>query len=106
MTYKIAEMFTDKPGGRYISDGPFSGEEFREKELKKLIEQHKDLEEPIIIDFDGGYGYGNSFLEESFGGLVRAGIKKEEVLRIFSFKSEEEPSLVDKVKRYIREAKK
>lgn len=106
MIYKIAEIFTDKPGGRYISDGPFSGEEFREKELKKLFEENKNKGERVIIDFDGGYGYGNSFLEESFGGLVRDGIKKEEILKIFDFKSNEEPSLIDKVKRYISEAKK
>lgn len=106
MIYKIVEEFTNKPGGRYISDGPFSGEEFREKVLKKLLEESKGKEEKIIIDFDGGYGYGNSFLEESFGGLVREGIKKEEILRVFDFKSNEEPSLIEKVKRYISEARK
>lgn len=104
MIYKITEQFTNKPGGRYKSDGPLSGEEFRENELKRLIAENDGKK--IMLDFDGGYGYGNSFLEESFGGLVREGISKEKILATFDFKSDEEPSLINKVQRYINEAKK
>ena len=104
MYYKISDEYTDKPGGRYISDGKFSGEDFREKKLKKMVEEYRKNKEKITIDFDGGYGYGNSFLEESFGGLVRKGYSSEEVLSCFNFISNEEPSLVSKVEGYIKEA--
>ena len=35
-----------------------------------------DSKKILTVDLDGGYGYGSSFLEESFGGLVRK-LKKE-----------------------------
>lgn len=106
MTYKIIVEYTNKPGGRYVTDGPFSGEDFRKKCLHKLIKEYRKNNQKILLDFDGGYGYGNSFLEESFGGLVRDGIKEKEILQAFEFKSEEEPSLIEKVNRYIKEATK
>ena len=31
----------------------------------------------MLIDLDGTRGYGSSFLEEAFGGLVRSGIDKK-----------------------------
>lgn len=60
--------FTKYPGPRYISLGDNSGEEFREK---YLIEALKDDPE-VSVNLDGVLGYGSSFLEEIFGGIVRA----------------------------------
>lgn len=37
---RIAEEFTDAPGGRYISDGPFSGEQFRKEMLEPALAQY------------------------------------------------------------------
>ena len=34
MEINIVKEFTDTPGGRYIKQGPYSGEEFRETILK------------------------------------------------------------------------
>ena len=36
----------------------------------KFMESIKKNEK-LIVNLDGGYGYGSSFLEEAFGGLVR-----------------------------------
>ena len=105
MIYKISEKYTDKPGGRYKKDGMYSGEDFRETQLKKLIKQHRKNGKKIVLDFDGGYGYGNSFLEESFGGLVRCGYSENDIFSSFTFVSNEEPSLIEKIKSYISEAK-
>lgn len=57
---------------------------------------------------DGGYGYGSSFLEETFGGLVRR-LKKEnndnykrvgEIVII----SNDNKTWIEKIKGYIKEA--
>ena len=66
---KIAD-FTRTPGARYIEDGPFSGQEFRRKELEPLF-QNKEDSTKIWVYLDGTKGYPSSFLEEAFGGLAR-----------------------------------
>lgn len=68
----VSKDFSRTPGGRYREDGPFSGVEFREDfvepSLKQaILERHK-----LAIDLDGVSGYATSFLEETFGGLVRS----------------------------------
>jgi len=63
----VAGDFSPTPGGRYISESLYSGQEFREKVLEPQIAQHKRL----VIDLDGPEGFTTSFLEEAFGGLVR-----------------------------------
>lgn len=65
-TVNIARDFSDTPGGRHRRLGPSSGEEFRDR-LVALLEKGQNVE--IILD--GTEGYGSSFLEEAFGGLVR-----------------------------------
>ena len=71
MLIKIADDFTTTPGGREIKEGPYSGEQFRKELLGPLYQKALDNGEKLIIDFDGCFGYATSFLEESFGGLVR-----------------------------------
>jgi hypothetical protein len=56
------------PGGRFRSEGNWSGEEFREVLLTPKITAGDD----IVVDLDGPLGFTTSFLEEVFGGLVRA----------------------------------
>ena len=65
----IAEDFSKFPGGRVRTDGPYSGEVFREDFLIPALNNN----EKVIIKIDGVMGYGSSFLEECFGGLVRGG---------------------------------
>ncbi|MGE5437953.1 MAG: STAS-like domain-containing protein [Syntrophothermus sp.] len=66
----IARDFSDTPGARYYTDGPKSGQEFRETMLEKYFEDPSN-NTIVEIELDGVEGYGTSFLEESFGGLVR-----------------------------------
>lgn len=71
----IAEQFSRTPGGRFYSDGPYSGQQFREKVLRPALEKGGLVE--VILD--GVRGYGSSFLEEAFGGLIREGMDKSDL---------------------------
>src|SRR5690625_6707889 len=73
--FKIATGFSEFPAGRYPKDGPHNGETFRTEVLVPLLESH----ETVIVDLDGTDGYGSSFLEEAFGGLVRRQIGRAHV---------------------------
>ncbi len=105
MKYKISKEFTETPGGRFYTDGDFSGEMFREEVLKSLLETAISSNEKIIIDLDDTYGYGSSFLEEAFGGLAR--IKTTKIVKeIIDFKSNDEPEQIERLKKYIEDASK
>lgn len=71
----IAKDFSPFPGGRYRAFGRYSGEEFRDDLLIPLLKQ----EEAVSVILDGTQGYGSSFLEEAFGGLVRSGLARDEL---------------------------
>ena len=102
---KIAEEFSDSVGTRYISEGEYSGEEFRESLLKPKFKEAVEKECKLTVDFDGGYGYPTSFLEEAFGGLVRnSTYGKKDILSRLDFISEDETSLIDTIKEYINNA--
>lgn len=62
----IARRFTKYPAGRFRSDGRYSGEVFREDVLAPELRNGM-----VEVIMDGTMGYGSSFLEEAFGGLVR-----------------------------------
>ena len=99
----IAQDFSDTPGGRYISEGENSGEKFRDEILipkYKLAEQHN---EKLEIIFDKCWGFGTSFLEEAFGGLVRK-LKKKGILNRIILISLEDETIPDNVRKYITEA--
>jgi len=57
-----------------------------------------------VIIFDGARGYGSSFLEEAFGGLVRLGFNKAKILETFEFVSDNDPALVSELIDYIDDA--
>lgn len=108
MIIKIAKEYTKTPGARYVWQGPFPGEEFRDKILYDKYIECLDKNEELIVDLDGGYGYGSSFLEESFGGLVRR-LKKEKKdyklpLDIIKIISNEETTWINKIEEYIKDA--
>ncbi|MDH0901409.1 STAS-like domain-containing protein [Comamonas aquatica] len=67
-TLSIARQFSMYPGGRFKRISEYSGEEFRDKLLIPALNE----DGKVIVDLDGVVGYGSSFLEEVFGGLVRA----------------------------------
>jgi hypothetical protein len=79
MEISVAKQFSRTPGGRFRFMGPDSGEEFRDAMLKALKTKPP---QNLIVTLDGVEGYGSSFLEEAFGGLIRAGVlPAEEILR-------------------------
>lgn len=104
MIIKISKDFSETPGARNISDGPYSGEEFREKVLKVKYKEALCNGEKLTIDLDGGYGYPTSFLEEAFGGLARE-YGGQKVLSVLDFISEDEPALVEEIMSYIKGAR-
>lgn len=92
----VADEFSRYPAGRYNDDGPHSGQRFRDDFLKPILIN----KEEAAINLDGVRGYGSSFLEEAFGGLVRDGFDAQLILGTFTLKSEDE-SLIDEIKEYI-----
>ena len=64
----IARDFSSTPGGRFRVMGPASGEQFREL-IRRVLKRNPS--EVVEVVLDGVEGYGSSFLEEAFGGLVR-----------------------------------
>lgn len=93
----IERQFSRYPAGRYLSDGPYSGEKFRTDFLIPAMEADK---ERFVVELDGARGYGSSFLEEAFGGLVRAGYPADEILARIDLRSED-ASLIEEIREYI-----
>ena len=100
MYFKISTEYSKILGARNVSDGPFSGEDFRENFLIPLFEKARAANEKLTIDFDGGYGNPVSFIEEAFGGLARK-IGSTTVLETLEFVSQDEEGLIDEVIYYI-----
>lgn len=97
----VAKQFTKLPGARYIRLGQFSGEEFRQRFLLEPIKQGKT----VIVELDGVRGYGSSFLEEAFGGTVRAlNLEPEDALQRLKVETSIRSWQLD-VEEYIRTAK-
>ena len=93
---KVAEGFSKYPAGRFLTDGPYSGEAFRKRILEPAIRDGKHL----TLDLDGTRGYGSSFLEEAFGGLVRAGFSAERIKTFIELKSKDS-SLIQEIWDYV-----
>ncbi|TKU30715.1 DUF4325 domain-containing protein [Citrobacter sp. wls758] len=96
-TIKVADRYPC-PGPRFKKLGPASGEEFREW-IEKELKHSPDL----VINLDGTEGYGSSFLEECFGGLIRNN-NDPDIIKGIKFISEEEPELIDEINEYIEDA--
>ncbi len=97
----IAKNFSRFPAGRYVRDGPFPGEVFRSKLLAPALRSY----DSVTVVLDGTLGYGSSFLEEAFGGLVRVEKFSAEELRTkLTLRSEEDSSLIKEIWSYIDDA--
>jgi len=99
ITIKVANEFSRYPAGRFTKDGPYSGEHFRNKFLVPAFEK----EDKVIVELDGARGYGSSFLEEAFGGLVRLGLLKEVIKRKLEIRATN-ASLKQEIEEYISNA--
>lgn len=99
---KIAKDFYDAPAGRFPEDGDYHGQRFRTEHLLPALEAGDD----ILVDMDGTDGYGSSFLEEAFGGLVRlCGYTSEQLHKRITLKSDEDESFIEEVWDYIDSAR-
>ena len=94
---------TSTPGARYRSDGPDSGEEYRESVLQPAFERAVHNSTTLLVDLDGTHGYATSFLEEAFGGLARL-YGSVVVLATLIFKCDDEPTLREEIVGYIERA--
>ncbi|EMT0929574.1 STAS-like domain-containing protein [Acinetobacter baumannii] len=100
MYIDIAKEFSDSPSGRYVKDGDFCGENFLKIHLLPNIKKYKK----IILDFSNVLGYGSSFLEEAFGGLIReTGMSKEDLFQHIEIRTSNDPFLLDEINQYIDE---
>lgn len=92
----LARDFSRYPAGRYVNDGPYSGAAFRDNYLIPALKSGEQL----VVELDGVRGYGSSFLEEAFGGLVRNGFDPAQVKNQLQLKSADE-SLIEEIDDYI-----
>lgn len=97
----IAKDFSDAPGGRYVKEGKFSGEEFREELLVPKYIEANEKGVKLLIDLDGTYGYATSFLDEAFGGLGRR-YPNDDVASKLDFISKDQPGIVEVINKYIK----
>ncbi len=100
-TIDVGIAFSRYPGGRYRADGPNSGERFRDEVLAPALGVG-----PVTVNLDGAVGYGSSFLEEAFGGLVRTSAFSLPVLKRNLTLASTEPSLITEIWAYIHDAAK
>ena len=105
MKIKILTDFSYTPGPRYILEGKNSGEEFRNTILRETVNKAITSGEILTVDLDGTAGYGRSFLEEAFGGLVRVdGLKYDDIVSHLEVISNEEPEWKAKIAAYLKKA--
>lgn len=92
----VARDFSRYPAGRYVDDGPYSGAAFRDGILIPALKAGEE----IAVELDGVRGYGSSFLEEAFGGLVRNGFSPDQIRQLITLQSADR-SLVEEIEEYI-----
>ncbi|WP_386136748.1 STAS-like domain-containing protein [Xanthomonas arboricola] len=95
----VGKDFSRFPTGRYATDGESNGERFREEVLRPKLA----MSTRIRIHLDDALGYGSSFLEESFGGLIRTGFTKKQLDELLEFVTSDD-SLREEIEGYMREA--
>ena len=104
-TISIAADFSRCPAGRFPEDGDATGAAFRDDCLAPALRNGRF--DKVVVVFDGVAGFGASFLEEAFGGLIREQKLDKTFLDDHLELSTDEPELRDFVKlarRYIDQA--
>lgn len=72
----VAKDFSPYPSGRVDADSDKNGTRFRNEHLipaLKRVLAPGSLDTELVVDIDGVRSFGSSFLEEAFGGVIRAG---------------------------------
>jgi len=108
MKIKIATDFSRIPEVRYPEEGEVSGnsgQEFRNNILLPKLKESIKNKEKLEIDLDGTAGLGSSFLEESFGGLIRIDkIAYSDIVSTIVFISKENPDYIEEIMEYLNDA--
>lgn len=102
-TITIASDFSDEPAGRYVDDGPNSGELFRETLLLPALKKHQF----VVVDIDDVFLLPSSFLHEAFAKLVEAGWSAKELKKRLKlqYSDPSDKYYEEEVWRYIEEAR-
>ena len=101
VTISIAKDFSPFPFGRKRNVSDSSAEEFRED---LLVSKMRDYEKITII-LDGVDDYMPSFLEESFGGLIRNHpFSLKDIQSRITFVSTNRPYLIEEIEVYLSAA--
>ena len=106
MYLNIAREFSPLPLGRFRASGNKTGQAFREDILYPKICEAIKNKDTLEVDFKYMVRLGSTFLEESFGGLVREhGMNPDEVLKTIKFLQGRNLHLwVELTEEYIQEA--
>jgi len=92
----ISKDFSPTPAGRYYpQDGDFPGELFRDTILVPSLKKYAKT----IVNLDNDSGYGSSFIDEAFGGLLRESKFSRQYLREHLFLQAPEYNMI-----YVDEA--
>ncbi len=99
----VANDFSRVPAGRFYSDGPFSGQKFREEFLLPAL-KNKDISK-VIVNLDGLCGVGSSFWDEAFVQLIlKEKISCKELLDKLEFVCTDDDTLIPLLISYLKEA--
>lgn len=105
-TINILLDFSRTPGARIEQEGVNPGTDFREKILYPKLKDAIDKNQQLTIILDGTSGLGTSFLEESFGGLIRINkLKFADIKKTLKFVAEEDPDYVAEIFEYLEDAR-
>lgn len=102
----LKKDFSRTPGARNEQESlGFSGEKFREELLFPKLKEAIEKNQKLIVNLDGTSGCGPSFLEESFGGLIRINkMDYKEVKAKLEIISNEMPSYKKQIEKYLKNA--
>lgn len=103
-TLHVATEFSKTPGPRHVVEGRYSAQEFYRDCLRPKLKRAQLADKPLTVFLDGTFGYGVSFLEEAFGGLVRDWGTFEYWASRIQFVSKDEPFLIEEIHRFMRDA--
>ena len=79
---------------------------FRETCLYPKLKACIESDNKLVINLDGTQGYGTSFLEEAFGGLIRVNhLSYDDIKEHTELISEEEPYFLEDIEQYLLDAK-
>lgn len=105
LSISVAMNFSKTPGPRFVRQGPHSGQKFRSSVLAPALNTLPNGG-ALIVDLDGTAGYGSSFIDEAFGGLIRSeGFSRQSLLDSIQIKSDEEIELIEDVRQAFMDAK-